>query len=284
MSPVTYLPVELIRSRADARRHSDEDLASLEESIDQVGLLYPIVVRRIGEHFEVVSGALRLQAMELRGERLIPCIVVDLDDRQAELAMIDANLCQVELSPTERAKQTVRRQVIYLELHPETRHGGDRRSDQLANLATRSFTAETATLSGISERKVRRDAARGAAITDEASALIRRSKLDTGAYLDKISRVPKGEQSAKVQRDLTEISSRPRLPGAMRLAKASGEPATQPHDSAKSYLIFLKDADEISRLDIDELIVGCGNEKARLAQYASSLLERATLILERISR
>jgi hypothetical protein len=61
-----------------------------------------------------------------------------------------------ELSPAERAKSTARRETIYEELHPETRHGGDRRSDQVANFATCSgrFTSETATVTGRAERSV----------------------------------------------------------------------------------------------------------------------------------
>lgn len=46
--------------------------------------------------------------------------------------------------PAERAAQTARRKAIYEELHPETRRGGDRKSDQVANLATRFFMDETA--------------------------------------------------------------------------------------------------------------------------------------------
>lgn len=75
--------------------------------------------------------------------------------------MIDENLCRAELSPIDRAKQTARRKAIYLELHPETGHGGDRKSDQVDNLSTRSFATETASLIGKDERSVRRDVERG---------------------------------------------------------------------------------------------------------------------------
>jgi ParB family chromosome partitioning protein len=55
-----------------------------------------------------------------------------------------------------------RRKAIYEELHPETKHGGDRKSDQTANFATRSdsFVSATSDATGKAERTVRLAAAR----------------------------------------------------------------------------------------------------------------------------
>lgn len=77
------------------------------------------------------------------------------------------------MTPFDRAQQTARRKAIYLELHPETAHGGDRKSDQVANLATRSFDKETAAVSGQSERVVRRDAERGEKVIPEVLEMIK---------------------------------------------------------------------------------------------------------------
>ncbi len=66
----------------------------------------------------------------------------------------------------QEASATFRRKQIYEELHPETKHGGDRKSDQVANSATRSdrFTSATSEATGKSERAVRMAAARGEAL------------------------------------------------------------------------------------------------------------------------
>ncbi len=63
-----------------------------------------------------------------------------------------------------------RRRAIYEELHPETKHGGDRKSDQVAEFATR-FSANTSQSTGKSERSVQIAAARGEALGDDLSAV-----------------------------------------------------------------------------------------------------------------
>jgi len=82
-----------------------------------------------------------------------------------------------EPSPADRAAHTARRKAIYIELHPETGHGGDRRSDQVADFATRSFVSETAETSGKAERTVRLDAERGEKVHEEALRLVRGTAL-----------------------------------------------------------------------------------------------------------
>jgi hypothetical protein len=62
------------------------------------------------------------------------------------------------------------RKAIYEELHPETKHGGDRKSDQVANSGTR-FTADTADGTGKSERSIQIAAARGEALGDDLNAI-----------------------------------------------------------------------------------------------------------------
>lgn len=69
------------------------------------------------------------------------------------------------------------RKAIYLELHPETGHGGDRKSDQVENFATRSFAKETAEKTGTSDRLVRLNAERGEKVIDAAIDLIRGTVL-----------------------------------------------------------------------------------------------------------
>lgn len=80
-----------------------------------------------------------------------------------------------------------RRKEIYEELHPETKHGGDRRSDQVGNLHTRSerFTAATASATGKDESTVRRAAALGDDLQHIAG-----TSLDKGVELDALAQLP----------------------------------------------------------------------------------------------
>jgi ParB family chromosome partitioning protein len=71
----------------------------------------------------------------------------------AELAEVDENLARSPLTPSQEASAIFRRKAIYEELHAETRHGGDRKSDQVANSAIR-FTASTSEATGKSVRTV----------------------------------------------------------------------------------------------------------------------------------
>lgn len=71
-----------------------------------------------------------------------------------------------------------RRKFIYEQLNPETKHGGDRKSDQVDKLSTR-FTGATADATGKAERTIRQAAARGEALGDDLNDIAGTS-LDKG--------------------------------------------------------------------------------------------------------
>lgn len=204
---IRELPIDQIAIRSDARAIDETTVAALSESIANVGLINPIRVRSVGDgQWEVIAGAHRLSACKRLGLAEITAIEVTDDDLHAELAMIDENLCRAELSPSDRAKQTARRKAIYLELHPETAHGTPGVSRQVGDTRERAdadrFTAETAKVTGTSERSVQRDAERGEKVIDAAIDVIRGTVLDTGTYLDKLKNLSPSEQVFAAKRDL----------------------------------------------------------------------------------
>lgn len=201
--------IDAIHARPDARAVSDKMVAALAESIAAIGLLNPIRVRAAGDGFEVIAGRHRVEACRSLGLAEIDAYVVTDDDLHAELAMIDENLCRAELSPAEVASQTMRRKELHERLHPEKKHGGDRKSDQVANFATRSFAAVTAAKTGMSERAVRLHAERGEKVIPEVLSMVSGTRLDTGVYLDKIKMMPPNEQIAAARRDLSASRAAP---------------------------------------------------------------------------
>ncbi|MCD7954312.1 MAG: ParB/RepB/Spo0J family partition protein [Lachnospiraceae bacterium] len=82
----------------------DEKMMETVESVQQYGVLVPIIARPSPEGgYEIVSGHRRHRACELAGKETMPVIVRDLDDDEAVLLMVDSNLQRETILPSERA-------------------------------------------------------------------------------------------------------------------------------------------------------------------------------------
>ena len=81
----------------------DEKMDELVESIRQQAILSPVLVRPLENgRYEVISGHRRLHAASIVGLKKIPAIVRDLNDDEAVIAMVNANLQREEILPSER--------------------------------------------------------------------------------------------------------------------------------------------------------------------------------------
>ena len=102
-APVTDVPLASVQPRtAQFRRVFDEEaIAALAASIEEVGLLEPVVVREVGNKLEIVAGERRYRALTLLGHDRIPVRVVTMDDAKAELAGAIENLNRENLTPLE---------------------------------------------------------------------------------------------------------------------------------------------------------------------------------------
>lgn len=87
------------------RKNFDQEaLQELADSIRQNGVLQPILVRKVGQKYQIVAGERRYQACKLAGVDKIPAVVREIDDEQVfQLAMIE-NLQRSDLSPMEEAR------------------------------------------------------------------------------------------------------------------------------------------------------------------------------------
>ena len=82
----------------------DEDMAQLVESIREKGVLTPATVRQKPDgRYELISGHRRKHACELAGLNKLPALIVKMDDDEAVIRMVDANLQREHILPSEKA-------------------------------------------------------------------------------------------------------------------------------------------------------------------------------------
>jgi ParB family chromosome partitioning protein len=95
----------LMESANNPRRGFDETaLNELAESIKTQGILAPLVVRPINNHFEIVAGARRYRAAQLAGLETAPVRIVELTDAQALETSIVENLQRQNVHPLDEAQ------------------------------------------------------------------------------------------------------------------------------------------------------------------------------------
>lgn len=100
------LPITAIEpNRFQPREHFDEEaLSSLADSIRELGVLQPVLVRAVGEdRYELIAGERRWRAARRAGLGLIPALVRDATDTGSlEQALVE-NLHRADLNPLEEA-------------------------------------------------------------------------------------------------------------------------------------------------------------------------------------
>jgi ParB family chromosome partitioning protein len=103
---LVVLPVQAIRPSSFQPRtiFGDGELDELADSISQVGVLQPVIVRPVdGGRYELVAGERRWRAAQRAGLTEVPAIVRDVDDRGSLEQAVVENLHRVDLNPLEEA-------------------------------------------------------------------------------------------------------------------------------------------------------------------------------------
>ncbi len=103
---IQEIPIEdIIPNRFQPRLTFNEDgIKELAESIKQHGIIQPLVVRPLGDKYEIIAGERRYKASTLAGLTKVPVIVSDIDDnKSAEVALVE-NIQRRNLTSIEEAK------------------------------------------------------------------------------------------------------------------------------------------------------------------------------------
>lgn len=106
--PITKLYVGKFNVRSDAG-----DITELTRSIEQEGVLQPILVRRVKDRFEIVVGSRRFSAAKAAGLKSIPSVIREMDDGEAIVASLSENIQRGDLQPEEEAKAIEKLVGIY---------------------------------------------------------------------------------------------------------------------------------------------------------------------------
>ena len=103
-----YRPIPIAHIRPNPfqprREFREEELSQLQASLASTGLLQPITVRPVDNHFELVAGERRLRAATRLGWKEIPAIVREYDDKDLLTLALVENLQRADLNPIEEAE------------------------------------------------------------------------------------------------------------------------------------------------------------------------------------
>ncbi|NLA54659.1 MAG: ParB/RepB/Spo0J family partition protein [Clostridiales bacterium] len=100
-------PLSMLHSHPDHPFvvRNDEEMHTLAQSIEEYGVLDPLLVRPRPEGgYQIISGHRRRLGSELAGKQTAPIIIRDMDDNAAIIAMVDSNMQRENILPSERAK------------------------------------------------------------------------------------------------------------------------------------------------------------------------------------
>lgn len=96
---------DIIPNRFQPREvFNEQALRELADSIKAHGVIQPIIVRRIGDKYEIIAGERRYKASAIAGLTKIPAIIRNLDDKETSKVALLENLQRKDLTPIEEAR------------------------------------------------------------------------------------------------------------------------------------------------------------------------------------
>ena len=95
---------DILPNRFQPRKYFDEEeILQLSESIKEHGLINPVIVRKLGDKYELVAGERRYKANILAGNDSIPAIIMDINDKESSEIAVVENVQRKDLNAIEEA-------------------------------------------------------------------------------------------------------------------------------------------------------------------------------------
>lgn len=96
---------DIIPNRFQPRLTFDEQgLKELSDSIREHGIIQPLVLRKLGDKFEIIAGERRYKAAQIAGLTTVPAVIANIDDnKSAEVALVE-NVQRRDLTAIEEAR------------------------------------------------------------------------------------------------------------------------------------------------------------------------------------
>ena len=96
---------DIIPNRFQPRLSFDEQgLKELSDSIKEHGIIQPLVLRKLGDKYEIIAGERRYKAAQMAGLQTVPAVIANIDDnKSAEIALVE-NVQRRDLTAIEEAR------------------------------------------------------------------------------------------------------------------------------------------------------------------------------------
>lgn len=108
--PSSSLPVhKIVRNRHQPRKvFHENEIKQLADSINENGQISPIVVRKMGEKFELIVGERRWRATQLLKKNTIDAVIIDADEKTSAVLSIVENVQREDLNSMDEAESLLR--------------------------------------------------------------------------------------------------------------------------------------------------------------------------------
>lgn len=98
-------PIEELRPHSDQPRKSfdDKKMAELVASVKEKGVIQPLIIRQVADHYQIIAGERRWRAAQKAGLERVPVVIQDVtEDWALEIALIE-NIQREDLNPLEES-------------------------------------------------------------------------------------------------------------------------------------------------------------------------------------